>query len=73
MHVPGTDFSQDRWELCNVANDFTESDDLAASNPAKLEEMKRLWWVEAEKNGALPLLEAPAARSRTYDQALPKR
>jgi hypothetical protein len=32
--------------------------------------MKKLWWSEAAKNGALPLLEAPGGRSRTYDQAL---
>lgn len=73
MHVPGTDFDRDRWELYKVDNDFSESTDLAAQNPAKLEELKKLWWSEAAKNGALPLLDAPALRSRTYDQALPTR
>jgi arylsulfatase len=72
MHVPGTSFERDRWELYNVENDFSESTDLAANNPAKLEELQKLWWSEAAKYGALPLLEAPASRSRTYDQALPK-
>ncbi|MDX1980747.1 MAG: arylsulfatase [Bryobacteraceae bacterium] len=73
IHVPGTDFDEDRWELYDVRNDFSESVDLAARNPAKLEEMKKLWWSEAARYGALPLLEAPGGRSRTYDQALPKR
>jgi arylsulfatase len=73
IHTPGTDFETDRWELYNVENDFSESVDLAAKNPAKLEEMKKLWWSEAEKNAALPLLEAPGGRRRTYDQALPTR
>jgi arylsulfatase A-like enzyme len=72
MHVPGTDFDTDRWELYHVAEDFSEANDLASKNPGKLEELKRLWWSEAAKYGALPLLEAPGLRSRTYDQALPK-
>jgi arylsulfatase len=72
IHRPGTSFDTDRWELYHVAADFSESRDLAAANPAKLEELKRLWWSEAKRYGALPLLEAPVARQRTYDQALPK-
>ena len=72
-HIPGTSFDQDRWELYHVSDDFSESTDLAAQNPAKLDDLKQLWWSEAAKYGALPLLEAPAARRRTYDQALPKR
>jgi arylsulfatase len=71
IHTPGTDYESDRWELYHVEKDFSESVDLAAQNPAKLQELKKLWWSEAEKNGALPLLEAPGGRSRTYDQALP--
>ncbi|MBL8211496.1 MAG: arylsulfatase [Bryobacterales bacterium] len=73
IHQPGTDFALDRWELYQVEKDFTESTNVAAQHPAKLEEMKKLWWSEAAKNGALPLLEAPGGRSRTYDQALPPR
>jgi arylsulfatase A-like enzyme len=69
-HRPGTSFDTDRWELYNVETDFAESVNLAAQSPQKVEEMKKLWWSEAAKNGALPLLEAPGGRSRTYDQAL---
>ena len=68
IHVPGTDFNDDRWELYHVAEDFTESVDLAAQYPERVEEMKALWWSEAAKYGALPLLEAPGGRRRTYDQ-----
>ncbi len=70
IHTPGSDFGKDRWELYHVAEDFSESKDVAAAYPEKLEELKKLWWVEAEKNGALPLREAPAGRQRTYDQAI---
>jgi arylsulfatase len=69
-HKPGTDFDSDRWELYHVAEDFSECQDLAARQPEKLAGMKKLWWSEAAKNGALPQLEAPASRQNTYDQAL---
>jgi len=55
IHQNGTEFEDDRWELYNVAEDFTESTDLAAQYPEKVEEMKALWMSEAEKYGALPL------------------
>jgi len=73
IHTPGTSFDNDKWELYHVANDFSETKNVAAQHPQKLEELKKLWWAEAEKNGALPLLEAPLGRRATYDQALPKR
>lgn len=69
-HRPGTDFDTDRWELYQVETDFSESNNVAAKYPQKLEEMKKLWWSEAAKNGALPLLEAVGGRRATYDQAL---
>ena len=71
IHTPGTSFDQDRWELYHVATDFSESVNVAAQHPEKLEELQKLWWAEAARNGALPLLEAPASRRATYDQALP--
>jgi arylsulfatase len=70
VHKPGTDFDTDRWELYHVAEDFSESQNLAAQYPEKVAEMKKLWWSEAARNGALPQLEAPGMRRHTYDQAL---
>jgi arylsulfatase len=43
------------WELYNLRNDWTQSEDLAAKNPAKLKEMQELFWKEAEKYQVLPL------------------
>lgn len=71
IHTPGASFDNDRWALYHVAEDFSESDNVAAKYPERLEELKKLWWTEAEKNGVLPLLEAPTGRRATYDQALP--
>ena len=68
IHTPGADFDDDRWELYNVAMDFSESVNLAFQYPERVEAMKKLWWSEAAKHGALPLLEAPGGRRRTYNQ-----
>lgn len=70
IHRPGTSFDSDHWRLFHAESDFSQSIDLASQYPAKVEELKKLWWAEAAKNGALPLLEAPRLRQHTYDQAL---
>jgi hypothetical protein len=43
------------WELYNVEDDFSQADDLAKSNPAKLKELQDLFLVEAQKYDVLPL------------------
>jgi arylsulfatase A-like enzyme len=48
-------FSEDRWELYNVAQDFSEATDLAAQNPAKLKELQALFDKEALRNHVYPL------------------
>lgn len=48
-------FDKDKWELYNVAEDFSQSNDLAAKNPAKLKELQVLFLKEAEKFQVLPL------------------
>jgi arylsulfatase len=42
-----------------VAEDFSEVHDLASSHPEKLEELKAVWWEEAEKFQVLPLNNQP--------------
>jgi arylsulfatase A-like enzyme len=49
---PSRDF---KWELYNIADDYSEADNLAAKNPAKLEELQHLFYDEAKKNNVLPL------------------
>lgn len=53
------DTAKDRWELYNVAKDFSESHDLAAENPAKLEELKAEFVKEGRRNGVFPLIPLP--------------
>ena len=44
-----------KWELYNLNEDFSQANDLAASNPEKLKEMEALWWAAAAKYKVLPL------------------
>lgn len=43
------------WELFDLSSDFSLVNDLAAEQPEKLEELKKLFLSEASKNFALPL------------------
>lgn len=54
-HQPGTSFDDDTWELYHVEVDRSEVFDLAAQEPERLQTLIDLWWVEAEKEGVLPL------------------
>jgi arylsulfatase A-like enzyme len=51
------DFDPDkaRWELYNIDEDFTQANDLAATNPQKLRQLQDLWWAEASRHNVLPL------------------
>jgi arylsulfatase len=44
-----------QWELYNLDADFTQADDVAEREPAKLKALQDLWWAEASKNNVLPL------------------
>ncbi len=56
-HSPraGGNFDDDRWELYNLDQDFSECRDLAQSEPKKLRELVDRWWAEAGKYQVLPL------------------
>lgn len=44
-----------KWDLYNIAEDYSENNDLAAKNPEKLKELQDLFMVEARKYQVLPL------------------
>jgi arylsulfatase A-like enzyme len=44
-----------KWELYNIAEDYSESNDLAAKMPDKLRELQELFMVEAAKYNVFPL------------------
>jgi|NGEPerStandDraft_6_1074524.scaffolds.fasta_scaffold23098_1 arylsulfatase A-like enzyme len=61
--VAGTfPFDKDVWELYNLNEDFSETNNLAASNPQKLEELEKEWDEQAWKNNVYPLYDDIATR-----------
>src|SRR5208283_5040274 len=44
-----------KWELYNISEDYSEYNDLAAKNPAKLNELKSLFLTEAAKYNVFPI------------------
>ncbi len=44
-----------KWELYNIAEDYSQFNDLAAKNPDKLRTLKELFLVEATKYNVFPL------------------
>ena len=47
------------WELYHVAEDFSETVDLADQEPERLRSSIDLWWSEAERNQVFPLTNQP--------------
>ena len=71
VHAPLTGkggFDQDEWELYHVAEDRSESINLAQENPEKLQELIDAWFEEAEKNKVLPLDDRAAAELLTVER-----
>ena len=50
------------WELYDLTKDWTQSNDVAAANSAKLKELKSLFLAEAKKYQVLPLDASVATR-----------
>src|SRR5665648_254391 len=57
-------FDKDVWELYNLNEDFSESENLAEKNPEKLAELKKEWDAQAWKNNVYPLYDDINSRRR---------
>jgi arylsulfatase len=66
-HQAGDDYDSDRWELYNIARDYSEVEDLAAQEPERLQMMIELWWREALTYGVIPLDDRAQARAFARD------
>ena len=51
-----------KWELYNVAKDWTQFTDLSSLNPEKVKELQELLWIEMAKYQVLPLDASVASR-----------
>ena len=61
------DSATDRWELHRLDEDFSQANDLAAAQPAKLAELKAAFLELAEDNKALPIGAATWTRTHPAD------
>ena len=55
-------FGKDKWELYDLSKDYTQNDDLAATNPGKLKELQAVFKREGKKFGVFPLDDRLAGR-----------
>ncbi|HEY9731932.1 MAG TPA: arylsulfatase [Drouetiella sp.] len=55
-------FNNSTWELYDLNKDWTQSVDVAAANPKKLDELKALFTAEAKKYSVFPLDASCATR-----------
>jgi arylsulfatase A-like enzyme len=58
VHTPlsnKSNFDKDEWELYNMEEDRSQSNNLADQYPEKLNELKELWMEQAKQNNILPL------------------
>jgi arylsulfatase len=55
LDAPAHDPDDFQWELYNVAEDFSQANNLAAENPAKLKELQAVFDREAKKYNVYPL------------------
>lgn len=55
VKLDGWNPRDDTWELYHLENDWSQADNLAATMPEKLEQMKQLFLIESAKNKNLPI------------------
>jgi arylsulfatase len=69
--VPRRKLQEDIWELYDTTRDFSLANDLAATNPAKLTELRGVFLEEAVKNRVLPLDDRFEERLNAYTAGRP--
>ena len=67
-HQSGDAYNEDQWELYHLDEDFSESRNLASEEPSRLRNMIDLWWLEAGRNGVLPLDDRVGQRGRKLEK-----
>jgi arylsulfatase A-like enzyme len=67
LMAPLPKVADDKWELYNIDEDFSQANDLAASNPEKLKELQEVFEKEAIKNHVYPIDDR---RSERFDATI---
>lgn len=65
--VKNPPLDEDVWELYNIDEDFSEANNLAATNPEKLKELQEVFRKEAIKNHVFPIDDR---RSERFDPSI---
>ena len=55
LAIGSRDFGEDRWELFRLADDFSESHDVAGQHPEVVGHLAGVWLEQAEANNVLPI------------------
>ena len=68
IRLQGYDFDgpQERWELYDVENDFSQGADLASEHPERLAELRALFETEAQRLNVYPLRDAGSPRNGDF-------
>ena len=64
-------FDQDTWELYHLDSDRNQTKNLAAEHPEKLQELKELWYAQADMFHGLPLDDRNATEVFAYLREYP--
>ena len=67
------EMDRNEWELFDLREDPTETTNLAAVEPERLERMIALWYEEAERFGVLPLASPSGRFGNRPDEDRPRR
>lgn len=71
---PDESYNAHPWHLYHLAEDFSETNDLADKYPKKVDELKAKWWADAQRYDVLPLVDMPLLqRAFRTRQKLPER
>lgn len=63
LRSSGSNFDDDRWELYNLEEDFSQANDLASTHPDKLAAMQALFMARAAELNMLPLVNTADSQS----------
>ena len=63
---PEQEFDDAPWELYDLAEDFSESNDLAAEYAEKIESIEKKWWEAARTYNVLPIIDVPLLERPMY-------
>src|SRR6185503_3596024 len=63
----------DRWELYNLDEDWSQAHDLADEMPEKLAQLREVFAIESARNQVLPVGGGCGCRSITPNSASPRR